>query len=310
MEKPVLAIISPCYNEEEILKITFEKLNNILQNLKDKEKISTESFISFVDDGSTDKTWDSIKEFNASGIKLSKNFGHQSALLAGLIENKADIYITLDADLQDDINIIEKMIDKYTEGYEIVYGFRNDRSNDTFLKRTLTAAYYKLTKIFKMQTIYNHGDFRLLSDKIVDLLRQNTEVNLYLRGIIPNFGFKNTCIFYKRQKRIGGKAKYNYFSLTKLAIDGITSFSVIPLRIIFILGCICLLTALLLSLILIIWVFINKINLKWEFLIISLYFLGAIQLISIGILGEYIGKIYFEIKRRPQFIVENKTSKS
>lgn len=308
MERPTLALISPCYNEEDIIKTSYEKLNNILNNLKNKNKISQESFISFVDDGSRDKTWEYIKELNVKGIKLSKNFGHQIAIYAGLIENKADIYITLDVDLQDDLTVIEKMVDEYKKGNEAVYGVRPDRGSDNFFKKTSAIMFYKLNKFLKMNTIQHHADFRLISDKIVEVLRKNKEINIYLRGIIPNLGFKHSTIEYKRQERIGGTVKYNFIKIINLAIEGITSFSTVPLRIISILGLICFLFAIGMSLYALYSHLTEKIITGWTSLIISIYFLGGIQLVAIGVIGEYIGKIYLETKKRPIYIIEEKSN--
>ena len=308
MEKPILAIIAPCYNEEEILQESFEKLSSVLNDLKSSEKISEESYISFVDDGSCDKTWDIIKTLDVKGIKLSKNFGQQKALYAGLVENNADIYITLDADLQDDIAIIEQMIDKYKEGYELVFGARNNRSTDTFLKKTFSDIYYTLIKHLGINSISHHAEFRLISKKIVELLKQTPETNLYLRGLISDFGFKSTVLYHSRKKRIGGSPKYNIYQSTQLAIEGITSFSTTPLRFISFLGLLCFAIAILMTIYGIYSWTINKVITGWTSLFISLYFIGGIQLLSVGIIGEYIGKIYKETKHRPRYIIEEKTN--
>ena len=310
MNKPTLVVIVPCYNDSEILNTTFDELSKVVEDLKSKNKISEGSYLSFVDDGSTDETWNVIQTLDVKGLKLSKNFGHQSALIAGMFENDADIFITVDDDLQDDITLIEKMVDKYKEGFEIVYGVRNDRTSDSFINRFFANMYYGLNKILKMGTIPNHADFRLISKKVIEVLKNYPETNLYLRGLISNLGFKTTSLYYKRSKRVGGKSHYNFLRRIKLALDGITSFSVTSLRFISVLGLLCFIFAILMT----IYAFYYYVTTKapvsgWTSLFISLYFIGGIQLLSIGILGEYIGKIYKESKHRPRYIVEEKSNK-
>ena len=310
MNKPTLVVIVPCYNDSEILNTTFDELSKVVEDLKSKNKISEGSYLSFVDDGSTDETWNVIQTLDVKGLKLSKNFGHQSALIAGMFENDADIFITVDDDLQDDITLIEKMVDKYKEGFEIVYGVRNDRTSDSFINRFFANMYYGLNKILKMGTIPHHADFRLMSKKVIEVLKNYPETNLYLRGLISNLGFKTTSLYYKRSKRVGGNSHYNFLRRIKLALDGITSFSVTPLRFISVLGLLCFIFAILMT----IYAFYYYVTTKapvsgWTSLFISLYFIGGIQLLSIGILGEYIGKIYKESKHRPRYIVEEKSNK-
>lgn len=310
MNKPTLVVIVPCYNDSEILNTTFDELSKVVGDLKSKNKISEGSYLSFVDDGSTDETWNVIQTLDVKGLKLSKNFGHQSALIAGMFENDADIFITVDDDLQDDITLIEKMVDKYKEGFEIVYGVRNDRTSDSFINRFFANMYYGLNKILKMGTIPHHADFRLMSKKVIEVLKNYPETNLYLRGLISNLGFKTTSLYYKRSKRVGGKSHYNFLRRIKLALDGITSFSVTPLRFISVLGLLCFIFAILMT----IYAFYYYVTTKapvsgWTSLFISLYFIGGIQLLSIGILGEYIGKIYKESKHRLRYIVEEKSNK-
>lgn len=314
-KNPILAIIVPCYNEEEVVKKSYFELYDALKNLIDAEKISSKSYICFVDDGSSDKTWEIIRKVSkykdekggVKGLKLSRNFGHQAAQIAGLTQCEADIFITIDADLQDDINAISKMVDKHLEGFEIVYGVRSDRSSDGFLKQHISNFYYKLANILGVKGIYNHADFRLMSKRVVDILKELKESNIYLRGLIPSLGFKSDCIYYSRKKRIAGRAKYNFFSLSTLAIDGITSFSVRPLRLITFLGVLCFFLAILMSFYSVYSYFENEIVPGWASLFISIYFLGGIQLLSIGIIGEYIGKIYKETKQRPKYFVEEET---
>ncbi|MDD3435681.1 MAG: glycosyltransferase family 2 protein [Candidatus Gastranaerophilales bacterium] len=307
-EIPVLAIIVPCYNEEDVIEKAFFELSFIIQALIKNQRISPQSYICFVDDGSNDKSWEIIiklsKNKEVKGLKLSRNFGHQAAQLAGLIQNQADIFITIDADLQDDINIIDEMIKKYSEGFEIVYGVRNNRNSDGFIKRILAQSYYRLAKSLGVEGIYNNADFRLISKKIVLIISELKEYNIYLRGIISNLGFKSCCVYYSRKKRIAGIPKYNIFSSLNLAIDGITSFSIQPLHFITLLSFLCFLIAIIMSIYCIVVYFEKEIIPGWASLFISLYFLGGIQLFSIEIIGEYIGKIYKETKQRPKFIVE------
>lgn len=309
-DKLILAIIVPCYNEEDVLSITFSELSGVLERLIQSGKIAAKSYICFVDDGSCDKTWELILKLSqndkAKGIKLSRNFGHQAAQIAGLTQNEADIFITIDADLQDDINIIETMVDKFKQGFDIVYGVRSDRNSDGFLKKNIAQFYYKLASFLGVKGVYNHADFRLMSKKIINVLREFKEYNIYLRGLISSLGFNSTCIYYSRKKRVAGAAKYNFFSLSALALDGITSFSVTPLRIITVFGIVCFFIAILMSFYSIYSYFYLNIVPGWSSLFISLYFLGGIQLLSIGVIGEYIGKIYKETKQRPKFIVEQK----
>lgn len=311
-KKPTLAIITPCYNEEEVVNTTYNELSNVLKSLINSDKISSQSYICFVDDGSKDKTWKLIQKLSenndAKGLKLSRNFGHQAAQIAGLTQNEADIFITIDADLQDDTEVIKEMVEKYLLGNEIVYGVRNDRSSDGFLKRNIAHTYYKLAKSLDVAGIPNHADFRLMSSKVINILKSLKEYNVYLRGLIPSLGFSSCCVYYSRKKRVAGEAKYNFFSLSALALDGITSFSTKPLRLITILGILSFFVALLMSGYSIFSYFNEKIVPGWASLFISLYFLGGIQLLSIGIIGEYIGKIYKETKQRPKFIIEEKTN--
>lgn len=312
LEKPILAIIVPCFNEEEVIKTTYFALFDVLKDLISKSQISAESYISFIDDGSSDTTWELIQKLSkykdVKGLKLSRNFGHQSALFAGLTQNEADIFVSIDADLQDDVNAIKEMVAKYHEGCEIVYGVRNDRTSDSFLKRNIAQLYYKLANILGVNGIYNHADFRLMSNKVVEILKSSKECNLYLRGLIPSLGFKSCNVYYARNKRVAGEAKYNYFSLLKLALDGITSFSIKPLHFISALGACCFFIAVLMTIYSISMYFETKIIPGWSSLFVSIYFLGGVQLLSIGIIGEYIGKIYKETKQRPNFILEEKTN--
>ncbi len=312
MEQPILTIIIPCYNEESILNSTFQELFAVLSNLISKKLISDKSYLCFVDDGSTDKTWDIIQSLqpakNTKGLKLSRNFGHQAAIFAGLCETNADIFISIDADLQDDISLIEHMVIKFHEGFDIVYGVRNNRQSDDILKRLTAWGYYSFAKSLGICAQANHGDFRLISKKIADILKTSKETNLYLRGMIPALGFKSTTLYYSRQARIGGTPKYTYRKLLNLALDGITSFSEKPLRFVFILGAtISLLSLLLLLGFLLDFILYKKIH-KTFIIIFSIWLLGGLQITAIGIVAEYIGKIFNQVKEKPRYILEEKTN--
>ena len=307
---PILYIVVPCYNEEEVLYETTKRLKVKLKEIIKSKKVSNQSRVMYVNDGSKDKTWDIIKEINNNeelftGISLSRNRGHQNALLAGLLTAKdyADVVISMDADLQDDIDAIEKMIDKYHEGNDIVYGARSTRKKDSFFKRFTAETFYKLMKYLGVDCVYNHADYRLTSKKVLDEFSNFKEVNLFLRGMFPLVGFKSDIVYYERNERYAGNSKYPLKKMLNFAWDGITSFSVKPLRLICILGFI----ILFISIAIMIYSVIRKLTGNtvpgWTFLSISIWFIGGIQMISIGIIGEYIGKIYQETKRRPRYII-------
>lgn len=316
-----LYIVIPCYNEDETLDYTTEKLSEKLEQLISEKRISADSKIYYIDDGSKDKTWDKIESLHNSnkfvnGIKLSKNRGHQNALLAGLlhIKDDCDCCISIDADLQDDINTIDKMLAEFENGCEIVYGIRNDRKSDTFLKRSTAQLYYKILSFFGADIIYNHADFRLMSSNALNALDGFKEVNLFLRGIVPLLGFKTGTVEYARNERLYGKTKYNLKKMFALAIDGITSFSIKPIRMITAVG----LIALLISLGMLIYSFVQWVlgntTRGWTSIVWSIWSVGGLELLAIGIIGEYISKIYLETKSRPRFIIEktleeNKTDK-
>ena len=307
---PILYIVVPCYNEEEVLYETTKRLKVKLKEIIKSKKVSNQSRVMYVNDGSKDKTWDIIKEINNNeelftGISLSRNRGHQNALLGGLLtaKNYADVVISMDADLQDDIDAIEKMIDKYHEGNDIVYGARSTRKKDSFFKRFTAETFYKLMKYLGVDCVYNHADYRLTSKKVLDEFSNFKEVNLFLRGMFPLVGFKADIVYYERNERYAGNSKYPLKKMLNFAWDGITSFSVKPLRLICILGFI----ILFISVAIMIYSIIRKLTGNtvpgWTFLSISIWFIGGIQMISIGIIGEYIGKIYQETKRRPRYII-------
>lgn len=309
---PCLAIVIPCYNEQSILRNTLDKLYVILSDCIKNGSVASNSFIYCVDDGSTDQTWSIIKaayQNNSSikGLKLSRNEGHQKALLAGLmqIKEKVDCVISIDADLQDDINTIATMISHYRNGSDIVYGIRESRLTDTFFKKNTAILFYKLMRKSGAELIFNHADFRLLSYRALQVLSQFQERNIFLRGIIPLIGYPNTKVYYSRKERLSGESKYTIKKMLGLAWDGITSFSNIPLRFILIIGA----AVFIFSLIMMTWVLLSKFFLYttpgWASIMIPLFFMGGIQLLSIGILGEYMAKVFLEVKHRPRYIKDS-----
>ena len=307
-EAPVLAIVVPCYKEEAVLHETHKRLSQLLARLTTEERISPKSYILYVNDGSTDRTWEIIKEFYkntsyACGLNLAGNVGHQNALMAGLnaVKERCDAAISIDADLQDDVNVIPEMVERYMEGNDIVYGVRRERKTDTFFKRTTALAFYRLMKTMGAKSVYNHADYRLMSSRAIQQLCRFRERNLYLRGLVPLIGYQTACVYYNRDKRFAGESKYPFKKMLNFAIDGITSFSVKPVRMIFWLGCIFLLIALCVT----IWTlrayFLHDTVPGWSSLMISLWLVGGTILVSLGIVGEYIGKIYIEVKDRPRY---------
>lgn len=307
--KPSLALVVPCYNEAEAFKACFTALVKVLQTLIEKQIIHNESYILFVDDGSKDNSWELIKKNSQKfsyikGIKLSKNYGHQIALVAGLSCIETDICISIDADLQDDVQCIEQMIEKYKLGNEIVYGVRNNRIKDSFFKRNTACLFYKLMEKMGVEQIANHADYRLLSKRALKSLLKFEEQNIYIRGLIPLIGFKSDKVFYTRQIRMQGQSKYPLKKMLALAIEGITSFSIMPLRLICLLGFITCLISLFAICYILIAKFMGYVVQGWTSVIISIFFLGGVQLFSFGVMGEYIGKIYMEVKRRPKFFID------
>jgi len=305
-----LAFVVPCYNEEEVLPATKEELLKLLNFLIEKNYIAKESFICFVDDGSRDRTWELIEKYSKQehikGVKLSRNCGHQNALLAGLfyVEPFCEAAVSLDADLQDDISVVEQMCQKFLDGYEIVYGVRKRRDTDTPFKRLSAEGFYKLMRWMGVDIIENHADFRLMSKRALLWLKEFEEVNLFVRGIIPLLGLQSDIVYYDRKERFAGKSKYPLKKMLAFAWDGITSFSVMPLRFITFLG----LGTLFVSLVLSFWAIGAKLSGSavsgWTSMILIVLFLGGVQMLSLGIIGEYIGKIYKETKRRPRFFIE------
>ena len=314
--KPLLTLIIPCYNEEQVLPITSEMFLAELQSLIGAGKISPDSRIMFVDDGSRDRTWDIIKSLSESdvhytGIRQSRNRGHQNAVLAGLMEAKdsCDITISADCDGQDDIHAVSDMVDAYEKGAEVVYGVRSNRKTDSLFKRFTAESFYKLLAAMGVEVVFNHADYRLVSARVLREFAKFEEVNLFLRGMIPLVGFNSTFVYYERKERIAGKSHYPLRKMLALAFDGITSLSIKPLRVITAAG---LITALV-SFIGIVWSIIGHIAgntvAGWTSMTCIVCFLGGIQLIGIGVLGEYIGKIYMEVKHRPRYIISERTDK-
>ena len=307
----LLAIVIPCYNEEQVLGKAASVLLRLKEELVRKQKITADSFLLFVNDGSSDRTWQIIQTLHAGnpnikGLNLAFNTGQQNALMAGLmtIRQRVDAIISIDADLQDDVSAIEKMIDQYHTGFDIVYGVRRSREADSFFKRHTASLFYKLMASLGTKTIYNHADFRLMSRRAVEQLSQYHERNLFLRGIVPLLGYASSNVFYDRNGRSGGNSKYSLHKMFNFAIDGITSFSIRPLRVIASLGFLFLICSLIaIGYTLYAW-FHGETVAGWASLMISVWFLGSLILIAIGITGEYIGKIYLEVKHRPRYHVE------
>ncbi|MCD8095477.1 MAG: glycosyltransferase family 2 protein [Ruminococcus sp.] len=304
-------IVIPCYNEEEMLPITARALIGKLDMLIAEEKISPDSKVMFVDDGSKDKTWNLIERFHRScemftGLKLSKNRGHQNALLAGLITAKdyADIVVSMDADLQDDVNAIDGFLEKRAQGCEIVYGARSSRETDTAFKRGTAQAYYKILSHMGVDITYNHADYRLMSKKAIEALEQFDEVNLFLRGIVPMVGYKSDIVTYERAERQAGESKYPLKKMLAFAIEGITSLSVKPIRLITTLGFLIFVISIIMLIYFLVIYFMGKTVAGWTTTVVSVWALGGLQLLAIGVIGEYIGKIYLETKSRPKYIIE------
>ena len=309
-----LAIVVPCYNEEEVLPETSKRLLEVIENLVKKELVD-EGQILFVDDGSRDKTWQLIEEAGEKdkrigGLKLSCNRGHQYALWAGLkwSAEHSDVSISIDADLQDDVNAIYEMAEKFRSGYDIVFGVRKERKTDTFFKRTTALAFYRLMTTLGGKIIYNHADFRLMSRRAMWALMQYPEDNLFLRGMVPTVGFPSTSVYYNRSERFAGESKYPLKKMIAFALEGITSFSVKPLRLITYLGIVFILVAFGVIAYALYEHFAGHTIEGWTSLLVSLWFIGGSVLLACGVTGEYIGKIYLEVKHRPKYFIEKKTN--
>ena len=306
-----LYIVVPCYNEQEVLSETSSRLKQKMLSLQESGIIDEESRVMFVDDGSRDNTWQMISNLVKedklfSGVKLSKNQGPQNALLAGLMTAKqyADCVISMDADLQDDIDAVDRFVEKHIEGNDVVYGVRSSRKKDSFFKRTTAQGFYKFMKLLGVDIVYNHADYRLMSKRALDALEQYTEVNLFLRGIVPLIGFKWDVVEYERNERFAGESKYPLKKMLSFAFDGITSFSVRPIRIITSIGFLIFLASLISIIVLLVLKLVGTTVQGWTTLMASIWMIGGIQLLSLGVIGEYVGKIYKEVKHRPRYIIE------
>lgn len=313
MQKPVIGIVSPCYNEELVLGETSHQLNEIIKALVLKEMISEKSFAVFVDDGSKDKTWALIEEKSSQfqyikGLKLAGNVGHQKALLAGLLsfKDETDALISIDADLQDDVRVIEEMIVKFIAGIDVVYGVRRERTTDTFFKKNTALLFYKLMLLMKVDIVYNHADYRLCSRRVLDGLSEFKEVNLFLRGIIPTIGFSNDIVYYDRLERFAGESKYPLRKMAAFAWNGITSFSNYPLKLVTTIGFLIFFGCIIMTAYALIALLNGHVVPGWFSTVLPMYFLGGIQLFCFGIIGEYIGKIYLEVKNRPRYFVDKR----
>lgn len=306
----VLHIVVPCYNEEAVLPITAKRLRDKIENLISAGVISGKSKIVFINDGSTDKTLELIRQYQHqeqcfAGINLSRNFGHQNALLAGLMTVKAyaDAVISMDADLQDDIHAIDEMIAKYNEGFDIVYAVRSKRKKDTFFKRVTAESYYRILSTMGANLVFNHADYRLMSRRALDALEEFKEVNLFLRGIVPMIGYPSAQVYYERGERIAGESKYPLKKMISFAMNGITSLSIEPIRMITKIGILVFAFSLVMLIYSVVRWFSGQVVTGWASTICSIWAIGGLLLISIGVTGEYIGKIYLETKRRPPFII-------
>lgn len=311
MRSNILYLVVPCYNEEEVLPETAKRLKTKINSLIESGQIDEKSRIVFVNDGSKDSTWEIIKSLHESdevfsGINLSRNRGHQNALLAGLmtVKDLCDMTISLDADLQDDTDAVDEMVTEYHNGCEIVYGVRSRRDTDTFFKRFTAESFYKFMKLLGVDTVYNHADYRLMSKKALDVLAQFKEVNLYLRGIMPMIGYKTGIVEYERRERFAGESKYPFKKMVALAFEGMTSLSTKPIRLITLLGMAITGISLIIGAYSLIQFFLGNTVPGWTSMFLSIWFIGGLIIFSLGVVGEYIGKIYLETKQRPRFTVQ------
>lgn len=309
--KKTLAIVVPCYNEEDMIPITVTKLSEVISSMVNEGVIASNSYMLLVNDGSKDQTWPLIKKYcnetkYVCGVNLAGNVGHQNALMAGLSVAKehSDVTISIDADLQDDVNVMKLMVLSYIDGCDIVYGVRDNRDSDTFFKRVTAQGFYKVMKTLGVKTVYNHADYRLMSKRAIEYLCEFKERNLFLRGLVPLLGFKSSSVYYRRNERVAGETKYPLRKMLHLAIDGITSFSVIPVRFVFVLGLLFILVAFGIFIYVAISYTSNNVVPGWSSLMLSIWFCSGCVLMCLGIIGEYIGKIYIEIKGRPRYCIE------
>ena len=310
-QAPMFFLVIPCFNEEEVLHETASRLRTKFDQLIQDRLADPESRVLFVDDGSKDSTWKIISELHDedslfSGLKLSRNEGHQSALLSGLLyaARYADAIGSMDADLQDDINVLDQMLEKIAEGYDVVYGVRNNRDTDTGFKRWTAQTFYKFQKSMGVDTVYNHADYRVITKRVAEDLGEYKEVNLFLRGIIPLIGYRSCCVYYSRGERFAGESKYNLKKMVAFAVDGITSFSIKPIKMIAVSGFIIFLLSLIALIYLLIGHAVGDVQIGWTSTMASIWLLGGLQLFAIGIVGEYVGKAYLEAKRRPRYFID------
>lgn len=308
----IIYIVVPCYNEEEVLDETTKQLSSKLRMLKEQKKISEESRILYVNDGSKDQTWPIIARLHeeydcVSGLNLSRNRGHQNAVLAGLMYAKdyCDAAISMDADLQDDIHAVDEMVDKFNQGMDVVYGVRSSRKKDTFFKKFTAESFYKFMQWMGVDIVFNHADYRLMSRRVLQQLEHYKEVNLFLRGIVPLIGYPSDCVYYERQERFAGESKYPLKKMLAFAFDGITSFSIRPIRFILSLGMVIFIVSIGILIYSIVRYCMGATVLGWSSLMVSIWALGGLQLLAIGIIGEYIGKMYLETKGRPRFAIQD-----
>jgi glycosyltransferase involved in cell wall biosynthesis len=311
MNTPILYIVVPCYNEEEALPHASKRLNELLEDLIATARVRPESRVAFVDDGSKDATWEVISQLREEnlryeGINLAHNAGHMNALWAGmtLVSGKCDCLVTIDADLQDDVNAIYGFLDHYMQGADVVYGVRSNRQTDTAFKRVTAQGFYKLMGMMGVEMVYNHADYRLLSRRAVEALLSFGEVNMFLRGMVPLLGFRTAQVAYERGERVAGESKYPLKKMLGFAVDGITSFSNKPIRFVTVIGFLCALLGIVMAVYAIVSLAIGRTVAGWASLMMSIWLIGGMQLIAVGMIGEYIGKIYMEVKRRPKFILD------
>lgn len=311
MKDTKLFVVLPCYNEEEVLGETSKRLLELYGKMISEGTVSPESKIVFVDDGSRDRTWEIISGLCEQnniyrGVKLAHNAGHQNALLGGLmtVKDECDCAVSIDADLQDDINVIPEMVKKFDNGYDVVYGVRSERKTDSFFKRTTAQGFYKFMAMMGVDVVYNHADYRLMSRRALNDLESFKEVNLFLRGLVPLIGYKSDSVYYERAERFAGESKYPLKKMLSFAFDGITSFSVKPIKVLWSMGLIVCVAAVIAAIYTLVSKFFGYTSDGWASLMCSIWFLGGVQLVSIGIIGEYIGKIYKESKARPRYIIE------
>jgi len=316
-KKPVLYVVVPCYNEEEVLPETSARMNEYMDELTAQGKIDAASRILFVDDGSRDRTWELIEGLTQAherveGLKLAHNAGHQNALWAGMmsVRGKADAVVTIDADLQDDIYAIGGFLEKYAEGCEVVYGVRSKREKDTPFKRITAQGFYRVMQKLGVDMVYNHADYRLLGRRALDALSQFTEENMFLRGLVPLVGFKSAEVTYERGERFAGESKYPLKKMIAFAVEGITSFSIRPVRWVALIGMLFALLGVIMALYALISLMCGQVVPGWTSIMVSIWIIGGVQLIALGLIGEYVGKVYSEVKRRPKYIVEEYVEKN